>query len=66
MWIINLFEKGSTTLFMDDDAEKTKKAYELIKSEPIPEKIYADGFLMGRSENGDLGTYKIFGKITVK
>ena len=52
--------KFHTTLFMDDDAEKVAKAYEKVKDIPVPDKLMARRFVIGTSESGDLGTYKIY------
>ena len=48
-----------TTLFMDDDTEKVAKAYEKVKDISVPDKLVASRFVIGTSESGDLGTYKI-------
>ena len=58
--------KFHTTLFMDDDTEKVALSYEKIKDEKFPDTVYAKRFLLGRSENGDIGTYEIFGEVTTK
>ncbi len=57
--------KFHTTLFMDDDTDKLKKAYELIKDVPIPRRIYLDTFVIGVSDSGKLGTYAVIKEIKV-
>ena len=52
--------KFHTTLFMDDDTEKVAKAYEKVKDISVPDKLMASRFVIGTSESGDLGTYKIY------
>jgi 2'-5' RNA ligase len=52
--------KFHTTLFMDDDTEKVAKAYEKVKDVPVPDKLIARRFVIGTSESGMLGTYKIY------
>ena len=52
--------KFHTTLFMDDDVEKVAKAYEKVKDISVPNKLMASRFVIGTSESGDLGTYKIY------
>lgn len=52
--------KFHTTLFMDDDVEKVAKAYEKVKDISVPDKLVASRFVIGTSESGDLGTYKIY------
>lgn len=51
--------KFHTTLFMDDDTEKVAKAYEKVKDISVPDKLMASRFVIGTSESGALGTYKI-------
>lgn len=55
--------KFHTTLFMDDDKEKVKKAYDLIKDNLIPSSLVANRFLIGMSEEGKLGTYRVIKEI---
>lgn len=55
--------KFHTTLFMDDDQEKVKKAYDLIKDNYVPSFLVANKFLIGMSEEGKLGTYKVIKEI---
>ncbi len=48
-----------TTLFMDDDAGKVLRGYEAIRNESLPDMLIAKQFLIGSSETGSLGTYRI-------
>lgn len=51
--------KFHTTLFMDDDKEKVKAAYDEIKTRPLVSKIRADRFVIGTSKTGALGTFSV-------
>lgn len=52
-----------TSLFMDDDFSKVTAAYEQIKDEPLPEQLLANCFVIGTSNSGALGTYKVIHEI---
>lgn len=49
-----------TTLFMDDDKEKISMAHELVGDVCLPEKLVADTFVIGTSETGENGTYRVY------
>ena len=49
-----------TTLFMDDDTEKINAAHNLLGNLDLPKKLVADTFVIGTSETGTNGTYKIY------
>ena len=49
-----------TTLFMDDDTEKINAAHSLLGDVHLPKSIVANTFVIGTSETGDNGTYKIY------
>lgn len=51
--------KFHTTLFMDSDFNKVKKAYSHLGDVSVPSKLTADKFVIGTSPNGELGTYKV-------
>ncbi len=51
--------KFHTTCFMDENVEKIQRAYALIKDEPLPASVMASRFVIGYSESGALGTYRI-------
>lgn len=51
--------KFHTTLFMDDDIQRVDEAYELICGAAVPEVLYANKFVIGTSDTGALGTYKV-------
>lgn len=51
--------KYHTTLFMDSDFEKVSRAYGMLGNVNIPQMLSADKFVIGTSENGALGTYKV-------
>ena len=48
-----------TSLFMDDDHGKVDAAYNQVKDVKLPEKLIANRFVIGTSESGRLGTYKV-------
>ncbi len=52
-----------TTLAMDDDAALVRRMYEALKDEPLPAVLTAQHFLIGASESGALGTYKVIQRI---
>ncbi len=52
-----------TSLFMDDDFTKVAAAYERVKDTPLPEKLKANRFVIGASESGALGTFKIIHEV---
>ncbi len=54
-----------TTLFMDDDSAKVRAGYDRIKDVPLPKTLVANRFVIGTSETGDLGTYKVVERIDV-
>ena len=49
-----------TTLFMDDDAEKINTAHSLLGDVYLPEVLIANTFVIGTSEMGKNGTYRIY------
>ena len=49
-----------TTLFMDDDAEKINTAHSLLGDVYLPEALIANTFVIGTSETGKNGTYRIY------
>ncbi|MCR5564851.1 MAG: 2'-5' RNA ligase family protein [Gammaproteobacteria bacterium] len=53
--------KFHSTLFMSENKELIKKAYDLIKDKEnlIPKKLLMNRFLIGYSDEGDPGTYHI-------
>ncbi len=57
--------KFHTTLFMDDDSAKVRAGYDRIKDVPLPKTLVANRFVIGTSETGDLGTYKVVERIDV-
>ncbi len=48
---------------MDNNPNKIKEAYSLIKEEKLPKSIIANQFIIGVSETGELGSYKIYKRI---
>ena len=54
-----------TTLFMDDDTGKVLRGYEGIRNENLPNVLIANRFLIGSSETGALGTYRIISETLV-
>ena len=55
-----------TTLFMDQDAEKVRAGYEAMLGEPLPDTLLAERFLIGASETGALGSFRVVREIFVK
>ncbi len=55
-----------TTLFLDSDLEKVNAAYLKIKNMALPKKIIAKSFIIGSSQSGNIGTYKVDNRIFVE
>ena len=55
--------KFHTTLFLDPDGEKIRAAYFGIKELPIPATLRANSLLIGVSESGAIGTYRVTHRI---
>ena len=51
--------KFHTTLFMDNDFAKVNEAYGKLGRVNIPSELLANSFVIGTSESGALGTYKV-------
>ena len=51
--------KFHTTLFMDGDREKINRAYNKIRAVPVPESLRLNRFMIGASDTGALGTYRV-------
>ena len=51
--------KFHTTLFMDDDREKVRIAFDEVKACPLPDKLIVNRLLIGGSPAGKLGTFNI-------
>ena len=49
-----------TTLFMDDDAEKINQAHALLGDVHLPDTLIANTFVIGTSETGKNGTYRVY------
>lgn len=49
-----------TTLFMDDDAQKINAAHSLLGDVYLPEHLVANTFVIGNSETGKNGTYRVY------
>jgi 2'-5' RNA ligase len=54
-----------TTLFMDDDAEKINAAHNILGDVYLPETLFANTFVIGTSETGENGTYRVYRTIEV-
>ncbi len=54
------------TLFLDSDLEKIADAYLKIKNMELPKKIIAKTFIIGSSQSGNIGTYKVDKRIFVE
>ena len=57
--------KFHTTLFMDGDREKVAKGYDAVRLCGIPERVIASRFVIGQSDTGKLGSFKVT-KVTVR
>ena len=49
-----------TTLFMDDDAAKIDAAHGLLGDVRLPDALVANAFVIGCSETGENGTYRVY------
>ena len=49
-----------TTLFMDDDAEKINSAHQFLGDFNLPQTLVANKFVVGKSETGENGTYRVY------
>lgn len=54
-----------TTLFMDDDASKIDEAHRILGDVHLPELITARSFVIGTSETGANGTYRVYRTVCV-
>ena len=57
--------KFHTTLFMENNEEKIRSAYEMIKNVYLPQKISVNKLLIGVSESGKLGSYRVFREVNI-
>ncbi|MBR2931095.1 MAG: 2'-5' RNA ligase family protein [Clostridia bacterium] len=54
-----------TTLFMDADRTKMQEALTRVKHIALPKRIAADRFIIGTSESGELGSFKVIRTLEV-
>ena len=54
-----------TTLFMDDDREKINIAHTILGDLNLPETLVANTFVIGKSETGENGTYRVYKTVGV-
>lgn len=54
-----------STLFMDKDTDKLRRAYDILSQFPNDETLGVSQFLIGTSESGKPGTYQVVREITV-
>ena len=54
-----------STLFMDDDPPKIAKMRQLLEKDPMERELAVDTFLLGLSETGKPGTYRVVRQIKV-
>lgn len=52
-----------STLFFSEDEQMASEAFEHIKNEPFPEKLTVNSFLIGLSETGKAGDFKVTERI---
>ena len=57
--------KFHTTLFMENNEEKIRSAYEMIKNACLPKMIFVNKLLVGVSESGKLGSYRVIKEINI-
>ena len=50
---------------MDDDAEKINAAHAILGNVHLPDTLVADTFVIGTSETGENGTYKVYKTVKV-
>lgn len=55
-----------STLFIDNDSEKLGRVYNEIAKISLPEKIMVDSFIIGTSESGKAGEYRVIDNISIK
>lgn len=55
-----------TTIFIDDNLDKINEAYNIIKSELLPNELCVNKFIIGGSNSGLLYTYKVLKEIDIK
>lgn len=48
-----------STLFLDSNRDKINKAYNLIQDLELPSKLVASKFIIGSSQEGKIGSYKV-------
>lgn len=53
------------SLFTDDDPAKAAAAYTALSSEPVPPSLAADRFVIGVSESGRAGEYRVAREIAL-
>ncbi len=58
--------KYHTTLFMDNDTNKIKKAYALSDKMELPSEIIVNRLIIGVSEVGELGSYSVYKEINIR
>ena len=54
-----------TTLFMDNDVEKINTAHTLLGDLDLPKNLIANTFVIGTSETGKNGTYRVYKTVEV-
>ena len=54
-----------TTLFMDGDKEKINAAHTLLGNLALPKNLIANTFVIGTSETGKNGTYRVYKTVEV-
>lgn len=57
--------KFHTTLFMDDDQQKVRQAFDAIRNVAVPAELIARCFVIGTSAKGRLGSYRVVKEIRV-
>lgn len=57
--------KFHTTLFMSEDTSGMREAYTRVEKIALPARLIASKFIIGVSEDGALGSYKVIKRIAV-
>lgn len=57
--------KFHTTLFMENNEEKIRASYEMVRNTYLPKTISVNKLLIGASDSGGLGTYRVVREVNI-
>ena len=57
--------KFHTTLFMENNEDKIRAAYEKVRNTYLPKKISVNKLLIGASDSGRLGSYRVVREVNI-